>query len=107
MNVFVTRHSGWYGKFVPLDLLCNGKRLTSLTEGSEVCVKLDPMDMPATLEMRMQNMVGSPKFVVSQMAPDLYLECGSGNWTLFDFFDLSFLPSFSNKVFFLRRIATQ
>ncbi|PKO41426.1 MAG: hypothetical protein CVU30_14120 [Betaproteobacteria bacterium HGW-Betaproteobacteria-3] len=104
MRVLVTRHSGWYGKFAPLDLLCNGRRVASLREKKSHSFQLELADIPATLEVRMQDMVGGPKLVVSSLSTDLNLECGAESWTLFDFFNFEFLPSLNNKVFYFREV---
>jgi hypothetical protein len=104
MNVFITRNPGWYGKFARLDLLCNGKRLASIREKETVQVRLEPSDLPATLELRMQNVVGSPSIELPCLLVDLYLECGANKWMLMDFFDLSLLPGLRNKVFYFRKL---
>src|SRR5687768_11099379 len=104
MNVFVARNPGWYGKLVPLDLLCNGKRLASIQEKKSIHVQLESGDLPATLEVRMQEAVGSPVLTISRLSSDLYLECGANKWTFVDFFGLYLLPGPKNKVFYFRKV---
>ncbi len=104
MKVIVTRNAGWFGKLAPLDLLCNGRRVATIQERKTHSFQLEMDDIPATLEIRMQSMVGGPKFIVSSMATDLTLECGAESWTLFDFFDFKYLPSLNNKVFYFREV---
>ena len=104
MQIFIARQPGWYGKLVPMDLLCNGKRLASLRERDEVCVRLEAADMPATLQVRMQRIVGSGTVVIPRITSAMHLECGASSWTLLDFFDLSFLPRFRDRVLYLRKV---
>lgn len=63
MEVTVTRNAGWYGKFAPLDLLCNGRRMATIQEKKTHSFRLELPDIPATLEVRMQGMVGGPKVI--------------------------------------------
>jgi hypothetical protein len=104
MKVLVTRHSGWYGKFAPLDLLCNGRRVASIREKNSHSFQLELADIPATLELRMQGLVGGPQVIVTSLSTDLNLECGAEGWTLFDFFDFHLLPGLNNKVFYFREV---
>lgn len=107
MKVIVTRNPGWYGKFVPMDILCNGRRLAYIREKETVHVQLEQADIPAKLELRMQQMVGSPTIEISRLSSDLHLECGANNWTLLDFFDLSLLSGLKNEVFYFRKVVPE
>jgi hypothetical protein len=107
MNIFITRNPGWYGKLVPMDLICNGRRLAHVREKETVHVQLKQSDIPAKLELRMQSTVGSPAIEVPRLSSDLYLECGANNWTLLDFFDLSLLAGLKNKVFYFRKVVPE
>jgi hypothetical protein len=102
MNVVVLRRAGWYGKFMPVELLCNGKCIASLRENEEVLVTLGVTDIPATLEIRMFN-ARSPSFIVDRLTGGLHLECGPNLWPLFDFLDLAIVSPLKNRVFYLQR----
>jgi hypothetical protein len=107
MKVVVTRNSGWYGKLVPLDLLCNGRRLALMREKETVHIQIEQADIPAKLELRMQRMVGSPTIEIPRLSSELHLECGANHWTLLDFFDLALLSGLKNEVFYFRKVVRE
>jgi hypothetical protein len=84
MNIVVARRSGWYGKFVGIELLCNGKVVGTLRENEEITLQLESQDLPASLEVKMQSLLVEHGVQVDRLIPGLYLECGTGFslWTL-------------------------
>ena len=106
MNIFVARSPGPFGKRVPLDILCNGKHRSSVGENEQRAIQLQASDLPATIEVRMQKSVGSPKVFVTELSSDLHLVCGAEGWNALDFLGFAFLPSLRNKVFYLRTAAS-
>lgn len=84
MNIVVARRSGWYGKFVGMELLCNGKAVGTLRENEEIALQLESEDLPASLEVKMQSARGKHGVQVDRLISGLYLECGAGFslWTL-------------------------
>ena len=102
MNVFVTRNPGPFGKRVPLEILCNGKRRASVGENEKGSVRLQASDLPATMEVRMQQSVGSPKIIITELSSELHLVCGAEIWNALDFLGLAFLPGLRSRVFYFR-----
>lgn len=108
MNVTLIRRPSSYGRWVPLEVLVNGKSLAWLPANDEVQLELDVTDIPASIEVRMQGVVGSPPFLIDRLSSGMCLECGGNLWPLFDFFSLNLWIGsiLKNHVFYLQKVRT-
>ena len=102
MQVRLYRHGGWMGRFVPLDVLVNDKKVGSLKRGETLTLQLSGDG--ASIQVAM----GTSRSPALQLCPwngSVELECGSARWAPFDFLNLAWVQPFSGRVFFLREIS--
>jgi len=100
-EILIVRNSGWFGKFVRLHVLCNGRTVAKLGENEQAAIQVSPSEMPASIQVKMQSWVGSPVMKLESSTEPIRLECGARAWTLLDGIGLYLLPGLRDEVFYL------